>query len=69
MIRSTSSVRAVSITTYASLNDRIRRHTSIPSIPGSIRSSTITSGRKLRASSTPRSPSSATSTSKPSASR
>ena len=69
MSLSTSSVRAVSMMTYASVNVRSCRHTSMPSMPGSIRSSTTTSGAALRAAASAASPSAAVSTVYPSCCR
>ena len=64
---SVSSSRAVSISTGTGRSAWIRRHTSSPSMPGSITSSTTTSGRSRDAALTPASPSPTASTVQPSA--
>ena len=61
-MRSVSSPLAVSITTGTGASAWIRRHTSSPSSPGSIRSSTTRSGGSASAAASPASPSAQTST-------
>ena len=59
MIRSISSPRAVSISTYASENVRSWRQTSMPSSPGSMTSRMTTSGLPARTASSAAGPSAA----------
>ena len=63
------SLRAVSITTGTTLVSRMVRHRLMPSIPGSMTSSSTTSNTPERNDARPAGPSAATSTVKPSRSR
>ena len=63
---STVSLLAVSITIGTPDSARIARHTSMPFIPGSIRSSSTTSGRSSRTAGNARVPSATTAVSNPS---